>query len=348
MILDISQNIIDNNDNDNNGANLTLPTEFDVKINHIVISGGGNSGLSFYGILRETHRKGIWKLDDIKTIYGTSIGAFLGVAISLNYDWETLDDYVIKRPWQTVFQFDVYSAIKVFQNKGIFGIKVIQDMLEPLLLGKEMTMDITMKEFYEKTGIELHCFSTEMNTFNSVDFSYKTHPDWKLVHVIYCSSSLPIVFEPWINENQCYLDGGILVDYPLNQCLLDTGAEHNTVLGIRKSVKPGGNKYNIDANSSFLDFIMTAFDRIWSRLLHSFRGDGARFCKPLHSYIVYDHPVNIQDIILTATSMEERIRLIQVGHDTVHIGQGSVGTQLLTQKAAKPPDEFGQSHVVGR
>ena len=284
-------------------------------IKHIVLSGGGNTGFSFYGILRESNKKGIWSIDNISSIYATSIGSFLAVILCLRYDWDTLDDYFIKRPWQTVFQFDVYSAVRVFQNKGIFGIKIFEDMLGPLLLGKEMTMEITMREFYDKTGIELHFFTTEINRLNSIDISYKTHPDWKLVQVIYCSSCLPIIFEPWIDGDHCYLDGGILRNYPLNQCILDnTEDDIDSIFGIQKNSKP--NEKCIDAESSFLDFMMIAFHRVWNRILHDFEGD--RDVEPKYSYVIYEHAVNIQDIIQTATSVDERIRLIQVGHDIVH------------------------------
>ena len=45
------------------------------KIKHIVCSGGGATGFAFYGIIRETHKKGLWNFDDIETIYGTSVGS---------------------------------------------------------------------------------------------------------------------------------------------------------------------------------------------------------------------------------------------------------------------------------
>ena len=65
-------------------------------IKHIVLSGGGASGFSIYGILRYLSQKNFWKLSDIKTIYGTSIGAYMAVVFSLGYEWTWLDDYFEK------------------------------------------------------------------------------------------------------------------------------------------------------------------------------------------------------------------------------------------------------------
>ena len=77
-------------------------------IRHIVCSGGGVTGFSFYGILKECYARGIWKVENIQTIYGTSVGSIFAVILALNYDWQTMDDYLIKRPWQNVFKFNLY------------------------------------------------------------------------------------------------------------------------------------------------------------------------------------------------------------------------------------------------
>ena len=38
------------------------------KIEHIVMSGGGIVGLSFYGVLRESNKRGKWDINNIKSI----------------------------------------------------------------------------------------------------------------------------------------------------------------------------------------------------------------------------------------------------------------------------------------
>ena len=65
-------------------------------IKHIVISGGGPTGLSYYGVLKETHKNGLWKYENIETMYGTSVGSIILTVISLQYEWDTIDDYLIK------------------------------------------------------------------------------------------------------------------------------------------------------------------------------------------------------------------------------------------------------------
>ena len=94
-------------------------------IKHLVISGGGAAGFSYYGVLKQTQQKGLWQPENIKTIYATSAGTFLAVIISLGYDWKTLDDYLIKRPWQKVYKFELSMAIHSIINQGIFDLQKV-------------------------------------------------------------------------------------------------------------------------------------------------------------------------------------------------------------------------------
>ena len=67
-------------------------------IKHLVFSGGGPVGLISYGAAKYLNKEKYWDLKDIKTIYGTSVGAYMGILVSLGYEWDWIDDYFIKRP----------------------------------------------------------------------------------------------------------------------------------------------------------------------------------------------------------------------------------------------------------
>jgi len=93
-----------------------------IKIKHLVLAGGGVCGFSTYGALRESHKSGFWDINNIESIYSTSVGAIFATILSLKYEWSVIDDYLIKRPWQHLFKFNMYSIINSFQNMGIFDI----------------------------------------------------------------------------------------------------------------------------------------------------------------------------------------------------------------------------------
>ena len=68
-------------------------------IKHLVFSGGGPIVLISYGAAKQLNKKKFWEIENIETIYGTSVGAYMGTLISLGYEWDWIDDYFIKRPW---------------------------------------------------------------------------------------------------------------------------------------------------------------------------------------------------------------------------------------------------------
>jgi predicted acylesterase/phospholipase RssA len=227
-------------------------------IKHIVMSGGGAMGFAYYGALRDSHEKRIWKHEDIETVYGTSIGTIMAVIISLGYDWSILDDFMIKRPWHHVFKFQLPMALNVITKQGIFDKTVIHDIFLPLFKGKDIPIDITLLEFYHITKREIHFITTEINAMVTEDISYKTHPEWKVVDAAYASCCLPFLFIPFFLEKEgegryprAYIDGGILMNFPLNLCI-SNGNDPKEIMAVRR-VDGKTKQTAFHANSTFFE-----------------------------------------------------------------------------------------------
>jgi len=295
-------------ENIQNGTTIDNTT----KIKHLVISGGGQTGLTFYGILRESNKYGLWSIENIRSIYATSIGSFIGVILCLKYDWDTLDNYFIKRPWDKVFKFDLYSIINAFEKKGIFDIKLFEEMFSPLFLGMDIPISITMKEFYELNNIDLHIYATELNNFELIDISHTTHPDWRVIDAVYASSTLPIVFSPFIHGEHCYIDGGVLLDYPIQKCL-NSGAISDEILGIFKE-NPVDDSTIVNEKSNFFDYLIIIFKNIMTKILNLYNKEhDKKNTKIKHEIAVLDNFVSLDKMLSAASSSEERQRLIQFG-----------------------------------
>ncbi len=255
-------------------------------IKHLVISSGGPAGHMMYSVLRTLNIKGVWDIKDIKSIYGSSIGSYIAIILALRYEWEVMDDYLIKRPWEKIFvssssaasNIDVNDHLhlsgssladaknklahifQLYNTHGLYGLKEFTETLRPALQGKDMTTKITFQEFYDRTGIEVHFTVTEMNKFQAIDFSYKTHPNQSLVEACYMSCSYPFGFAPIYRDGCCYLDGGIVNDYPLHECIRDQKCGLGEILGVKVlwEKKPA----NITEKASLLQFIYTFFNQI--------------------------------------------------------------------------------------
>jgi predicted acylesterase/phospholipase RssA len=279
-------------------------------IKHIILSGGGIAGFSYYGALKETAKQGLWDIHNIQTFYGTSVGAMFATILSLKYDWDTLDDYIIKRPWHTVYNFDMEKIFQTFQTKGIFNKKVVENTLLPVFKGKDVPITATMKEFYDIIGIELHLFSTNINTFEIIDFSYKTHPNWQMVDVVYASCALPILMQPLFIDNICYSDGGFFANYPVKECI-NNGADPDEILGITRTSVVNTENNRVHEQSSLIDYIFTIFYNVTERLLNN------RINQPKLKYEIEVEcpPMSLYDIYIGVSNIEERRRLVNVGVD---------------------------------
>lgn len=281
-------------------------------IKHIIISGGGHSGLIFYGILKESNAMNFWKIENIETIYSTSIGSFIAVMLCLKYEWEIMDDYLLKRKWQTIFDINFNTLIETYENKGLFTMKVIEEIFCPLFNAMDINSDISFEEFYEKTKIELHIFTTELNAFKTVDLSYKTHPKWKILEAIYCSCSLPVLFTPFIKEDKCYIDGGVLLNYPLDPCLLNANICSDEIFGLKK--ENTNKKQQIEQNSTIFEFLISLFNNLFEKMLV----DEKNIQQIKNEIIVMDDMTSIDKIMHVVSSIEERKKLIEKGQQLFH------------------------------
>lgn len=222
-------------------------------IKHLVISGGGPIMIQILSGIQELERKEYLNMQNIESIYGTSAGAIIGVMLSLKFDWETLNDYIIKRPWQDVFPIKVQNILDAYTKKGIFDIKTVEKCFKPLFDAKDIPLDINMEDFYNLTKIELHIFSFEVNEYKVVDISYQTYPKLEVLKAIQMTCALPVLVTPVFIENKCFMDGGVGCNYPLSFCI-DSGKESDEILGFKN--KYSDEKSNINAESSLLDYIL--------------------------------------------------------------------------------------------
>jgi predicted acylesterase/phospholipase RssA len=223
-------------------------------IKHLVISGGGPIMVQVLGAIQHLEQNNFVDMKNIESIYGTSAGAIVGILICLKYDWETINDYIIKRPWQDVFPIKVQNIFDAYTKKGIFDIKTIEKVFKPLLDAKDIPMDVNLEDFYNLTKIELHLFSFEINEYKAHDISYLTHPKLSLMTAVQMTCALPILVTPVCLDDKCYIDGGMSCNYPLNFCIT-SGKIPDEILGFKN--KYSDEKDNINTESTMLDFLLS-------------------------------------------------------------------------------------------
>jgi len=229
-------------------------------IQHLVFAGGAANCIKGLGVIQTLEKSGFWNRENIKTIHATSAGAILGTLICMGFEWDIINDYMLLRPWHEAYHFDVNQVFEAFSKRGLFGRNVIEIFMGPFFKAKDFSLDITLKEFYEITKIELYMFSLEINEFELISLSYLSHPDLPLMTALHMTSAIPIIISPVCIEDKCYLDGGVICNYPLNRCLeyikerYGEDCDERCILGIKNKCGKVGQD-NVTGESSLLEYI---------------------------------------------------------------------------------------------
>ena len=132
----------------------------------------------------------------------------IAVMLCLKMDFETINKYTLERPWNFI-SVTTEKIINIINRKGLFGIEEYYEFYRPLFLSCDLNLDITMKELYEYSNIELNMITTEFEDFKSIIINHKTFPDLKVIEGIMMSSSIPILIKPVNYNNKYYFDGTI-------------------------------------------------------------------------------------------------------------------------------------------
>lgn len=223
-------------------------------IKHLVISGGGPVMFQIISAIQELERKEYLYMKNIETIYGTSAGAVVAVMISLKFDWDTINDYIIKRPWHDVFPIKIQNIFDAYTKKGIFDIKNVEKCFKPLFDAKDISLDISMKDFYTLTNIDIHMCSFELNEYRIRDISYESFPNLPILKAIQMTCALPILVTPVFIDDRCFIDGGVGCNYPLCFCI-DSGKLADEILGFKNNYRDEKHS-NIGENSTLLDYLL--------------------------------------------------------------------------------------------
>ena len=169
-----------------------------------------------------------------------------------------------------------------------------------------------MLEFFEKTGVKMHIYTVELNTFKLICISHTTHPNWRLMDALYASSSLPFFLKPLCIEKSIFIDGGIFLNYPLSECLKMDNVNSREILGIRK-MKLDETNDNLQADSNLIDYIIFLVFRLLSTVKQQCSE------KIENEIVVYMNPITASSFSEFANSEKHRVELIQMGVDAAKL-----------------------------
>ena len=229
-----------------------------MNIKNLVLGGGGVGGFNMYGAIKNMIVKEYLDFNKIEKIYSVSVGAIIGVIFSLKLDNQIIDDYIIKKPWYKFINIKANNILNIWKDKGIFDKSFIKIIIKPLLQCKGIKENITLKEFYEITKIEINMFTLNINTIlpEKIKISHINYPELELCTALAMTCCIPIAFRPIYYDNKCLIDGGIVDNFPLGEFLDD----HKNIVNIENEIlcfriKSNNEKNIITKDSNLLDYL---------------------------------------------------------------------------------------------
>lgn len=231
-------------------------------IKHLIIPGGGSNFPILLGALKKLNQENYWSLDNIKSIHSTSCGALVTLILLLSTNWEDIYSYIINRPWHNVYEITPEMMFGAYMKKGIIDISYFEKSLAPFFSVRDWDINMTMKELYDLTNIEVNMYVTNFNNMTSEIFNYKTQPDIPIIKAVAISASLPPVVAPTVINDILYVDGGLLANNPIKQGLeLIDKSEHDDILGFNINY-PGELYSNITDESNILEYMSQLLSKL--------------------------------------------------------------------------------------
>jgi NTE family protein len=179
-------------------------------IKNIIFSGGGLKGWAYIGTMRALEE--YVKLNDIKTVSGTSIGSVFGLFYVIGIKWEFLLDFFMNLDFKSMIDIDI-DNILINQSvmKGNKYKKAIQE-----IMSTKIDPNLTFMDLHKYSKILYSVTSLNISNCKVEYFNYLTTPDVKVIDAILASSSLPFLFPAYKIKDKYYYDGGICNNCPTN------------------------------------------------------------------------------------------------------------------------------------
>jgi len=202
----------------------------DIKITHLVLSGGGMKGVMFIGALRHLYLENLHK--NITHISANSIGTIIGLMIAFKLTIEEMEQilYDMKDDSNLCF-IPIKNYIRFFTEYGFFSIELFMSHLTKLITKKypEIGDDITFKELSKKFGINLYISTTNINRCENSIFSIDDTPDISVYRASEASMSVPLLFKPIKIDGEYYYDGALTNNFPIK---IFTNVPKENILGM--------------------------------------------------------------------------------------------------------------------
>lgn len=217
----------------------------------LVLSGGGAKGAAHIGVLKYIEEVGL----PIDYIAGTSMGSIIGGMYALGYSSDEILDIISHVDWDRLLSDNVDRQLISYKRKQEIGMNMLTIPFN-VTTDKE---ELQMRSFKNSLPTGIVSGDNLLNLFNSLSVGYSDEMAYDQLPIPFiciatnmmngeaevmnkgvfskslrASMAIPVLFNPIKIDNTLYLDGGLVNNFPAEQCRA-MGADY--IIGV--SMSPG-------------------------------------------------------------------------------------------------------------
>ncbi len=240
---------------------------------NLVFKGGGVLGIAYAGAIEVLEDNQI--LQQVQRVAGTSAGAITAALVSLKYNAAQILQIVKTTNFKS-FE-DKFNPLRIATKYGLYEGETFLTWMQKCITDKGLPATATFLDFQKAGFLDLHVFSTDLNTQGLKEFSVATTPNVVVAEAVRASMSIPLFFEAWTftnnnPDNHIYVDGGTIYNYPITT--FDSGDEPNMqTLGFYLTNLTGSSPVSTLQYDQLFQYVKDLFDTMMSAQVIDFDED---------------------------------------------------------------------------
>ena len=189
-----------------------------MKIDTLILGGGGTTGISYIGIFQALFQNNIIRpdLQGITHIIGISAGALFSVPLLLQMNLSACLSLMEQFNMNELLNKDDIHINNILTNLGLFKNDMIGTFITSICKYTIHKEEITLQELYDLTKIKLSIKVCNITREQIEYINYETHPTMNLSILIQMTTCIPLFFEPIIYNGEQYVDGGTKSSYSID------------------------------------------------------------------------------------------------------------------------------------
>lgn len=195
-------------------ATSTCPPLREYPWKNLVFEGGGIKGLAYGGALEVLSDQKI--LPQIESVAGTSAGSITAMLVALRYSANDIRELLFKLDFSQLEDGGSTGIFRLFRRYGYYRGDTYLDLMRCLVEGKTGKKRATFRDLHDKGYLDLRVFSADLNVGSVRELSYRKSPDFEVALAVRMSGSFPLFFASIENEKRIFVDGGVVLNYPVN------------------------------------------------------------------------------------------------------------------------------------